>query len=106
MELSLRSDSGSFCASLGSRDNISAAIEPSSEGLNEGLSEGLSEGLKLLLQSILHSPGIQAKDLNIALDRPIKTIERQIRVLTERGLIERRGSRKTGGYYARSSLVR
>ena len=98
MELSLRSDSGSFCASLGSRDNISAAIEPSSEGL--------SEGLKLLLQSILHSPGIQAKDLNIALDRPIKTIERQIRVLTERGLIERRGSRKTGGYYARSSLVR
>ena len=31
--------------------------------------------------------------------RPIKTIERQVKTLIEKKLIERRGSKKTGGYY-------
>lgn len=66
----------------------------------EGLSEGLSEGLKSLLEAIRDNPGIKAKDLNVVLERrPIKTIERQIKILVHNNLIERRGSRKTGGYY-------
>jgi ATP-dependent DNA helicase RecG len=70
------------------------------EGLNEGLSEGLSEGLKSLLIVIKKKPGIQAKDLSLILEnRPIKTIEGQIKRLIDNELIERRGSRKTGGYY-------
>ena len=65
-----------------------------------GKSEGLSEGLKSLLAAIKANPGIKAKDLSSHLDgRPIKTIERQIKALTERNLIERKGSRKTGGYW-------
>lgn len=63
-------------------------------------SEGLSEGLKSLLTAIKDNPGIKAKDLNVVLERrPIKTIERQIKILMHNNLIERRGSRKTGGYY-------
>ena len=63
-------------------------------------SEGLSEGLKSLREVIKLSPGIKAKDLSPRLaGRPIKTIERQIKTLIERNLIERRGSRKTGGYW-------
>jgi hypothetical protein len=70
------------------------------EGLNEGLSEGLSAGLKTLLTSIKEFPGIKAKDLSLKLNnRPIKTIERQMNQLTKLGLVERKGSRKTGGYY-------
>lgn len=70
------------------------------EGLNEGLSEGLNEGLKSLLAAVIKKPGVQAKDLSSLLDnRPAKTIERQIRELVRLGLVERRGSRKTGGYY-------
>ena len=74
-------------------------IQKQSEGLNEGLSEGLSEGLKTLLSAIKENPGIKAKDLPPLLNgRPVKTIERQIKTLIKNNLIERRGSRKTGGY--------
>ena len=66
----------------------------------EGLSEGLSEGLKTVLRSIEEIPGIKAKDISQKLnERPIKTIERQINQLKKLGFIERKGSRKTGGYY-------
>lgn len=62
--------------------------------------EGLNEGLKSLLERIEETPGIKAKDLSRRLeDRPVKTIERQIKTLIEKRLIERRGSRKTGGYF-------
>jgi len=33
------------------------------------------------------------------LGRPIKTIERQVKLLIEKKIIARRGSRKTGGYW-------
>ena len=66
----------------------------------EGLSEGLSEGLKTVLKAIEEIPGIKAKDISQKLnERPIKTIERQINQLKKLGFIERKGSRKTGGYY-------
>ncbi|MCK5198079.1 MAG: winged helix-turn-helix transcriptional regulator [Spirochaetales bacterium] len=64
-----------------------------------GLNEGLNEGLKSLLGTIQKKPGIQAKLLSVTIDRPVKTIERQIKVLIDKGLIEHRGSRKTGGYW-------
>jgi ATP-dependent DNA helicase RecG len=70
------------------------------EGLNEGLSEGLNEGLKAVLKIIYNNPGIQAKRIAELLNnRPIKTVERQIKTLAEKELIERRGSKKTGGYF-------
>ena len=70
------------------------------EGLSKGLNEGLNEGLKSLLTAISKNPGVQAKNLPLLLEnRPLKTIERQIKELISRQLIERRGSRKTGGYW-------
>lgn len=78
---------------------IFITIIPLDEGLSEGLSEGLNEGLKTLLEAIKSNQGIQAKDLSAKLERPVKTIERQVRELVQKNLIERRGSRKTGGYF-------
>lgn len=70
---------------------------------HEGLNEGLNEGLKSLMAAIASNPGIQAKALSILLNnRSIKTIERQIQNLNELGLIERQGSRKTGGYHCKA----
>jgi ATP-dependent DNA helicase RecG len=70
------------------------------EGLTSGLNEGLNEGLKSLLAVISKNPGVQAKNIPSLLEnRPLKTIERQIKELISRQLIERRGSRKTGGYW-------
>jgi ATP-dependent DNA helicase RecG len=71
-----------------------------SEGL-KGTGEGLNEGLKSVLGLISLHPGIQAKQLEALLsDRSLKTIERQIAVLIHQQRIERRGSRKTGGYFS------
>ena len=70
-----------------------------------GVNEGLNEGLNSMLTAILQNPGIQAKQLsNILEDRPLKTIERQIKSLTDKGYIERKGSKKTGGYYVVKDL--
>jgi len=66
--------------------------------------EGLNEELKSLLEVIRNNPGIQATDiLPLFKRRSIKTIERQLKVLKEKSLIERRGSRKTGGYYLKEN---
>jgi len=66
----------------------------------EGLNEGLIEGLNQVLEIIRLQPGIQAKDIVMRLnDRSIKTVERQIVRLIENKLIQRKGSRKTGGYF-------
>jgi hypothetical protein len=66
----------------------------------EGLNEGLIEGLNQVLEIIRLQPGIQAKDILLLLkDRSIKTLERQIVRLIENKLIQRKGSRKTGGYF-------
>jgi ATP-dependent DNA helicase RecG len=65
--------------------------------------EGLNEGLKSLLRIIITHPGIQAKALpSLLKNRPLKTIERQIKELVSQNLVERRGSRKTGGYFMSS----
>ena len=73
--------------------------EPSTT-VREGLNEGLNEGLKTLLLQVKSNPGIQANKLSELLNnRSIKTIERQIAHLTKFGLIEHRGSKKTGGYW-------
>lgn len=65
-----------------------------------GLNGGLNGGLKLLFDIIKTNPGIRAKDASELLgNRPVSTIEKQIRELTGKGLIERRGGKKSGGYY-------
>ena len=43
--------------------------------------------------------GIKVKDISLQLNMPIDRVDRHIRVLKKMNLIERRGSRKTGGYY-------
>jgi ATP-dependent DNA helicase RecG len=62
-------------------------------------SEGLSEGLNRLLECIRSMPGSQTPQLAKQLNIPAKTIERWIRELKQKGAIEYRGSKKTGGYY-------
>ncbi len=66
-----------------------------------GLSGGLSGGLKLLLEFIKDNQGIQIKDISRKLNKPINTLDKQIRTLVKENLIERRGSKKTGGYWAK-----
>ncbi|OPJ62571.1 hypothetical protein [Clostridium oryzae] len=53
-----------------------------------------------MLSVIEKNPGVKAKDTPLLLNnRSIKTIENQIKELVSKGLIERKGSKRTGGYY-------
>jgi predicted HTH transcriptional regulator len=75
-------------------------IEGSTFKVSVPVGEGLNEGLNTLLEMIRKKPGMKAKDLSLELgNRPIKTIERQIKELITLDLIKRMGSRKTGGYH-------
>ena len=72
---------------------------------NGGLNGGLNERQQKVLQFIHENEGIKVKDISIQLNIPIDTIDKQIKVLINKGLIERRGSKKTGGYYRHSAMV-
>jgi len=79
------------------REESNAGIN---EGSNAGINEGLNEGLKSLLVQVKLHPGTQTNSLSGFLNsRSTKTIERQIGILIKMGLIEHRGSKKTGGYW-------
>ena len=69
-------------------------------GLNGGLSGGLSGGLKTLLDLIEKNPGLQQKNLCKELNNmSLRTLEKQIKYLSQNGYIVRKGSSKSGGYW-------
>ncbi len=69
------------------------------EGVNDGLNDELNSGQKEVYLFIKNKSGIMAKLISNELNMPFGTVDRHIRVLLKKGLIERRGSKKTGGYY-------
>lgn len=50
-------------------------------------------------KAIQQKPGIQRKDLIALLEEPSRTLDRALKELQDRNLIERRGSKKIGGYF-------
>ena len=69
------------------------------DGLNDRLNDGLNDRQKQTLIKIKTNPGIKIKELSEILGIPIDTLDRYIKLFFEKGFIERRGSKKTGGYY-------
>ena len=60
----------------------------------------LNHGQFLVLDTIKANEGINVPGIVSETGIPAKSIERHIKVLIERNLIEHRGSKKTGGYHA------
>ena len=71
--------------------------------LSDSVAEGLNAGQHAVLDCIRSNPGLRVPKLSEATNIPSKSIERHIKVLIERNLIEHRGSKKTGGYHALDS---
>ena len=61
----------------------------------------LNHGQLLVLEAIKANEGIKVPGISEATNIPSKSIERHVSVLIARNLIEHRGSKKTGGYYAK-----
>ena len=79
-----------------------AKIIPPSNNCSAGLLWIIEDAYFLATYTIIRlNPGFKRKDISTISGKSLPTIARHIDVLTEDGLIEYRGSRKTGGYYAK-----
>ena len=76
-----------------------------SGGLNGGLSGGLkielNETQQKVFLEITKRPGVMIKELSGRLQMPIDTLDKVVSSLRKKELIERRGSKKTGGYWVK-----
>ena len=79
-------------------DNPSESLNPCNSG--DSCSPSLSAGQQAVLDCIRVHPGLKVPGIEAETGIPAKSIERHIKVLIERRLIEHRGSKKTGGYHA------
>ena len=68
----------------------SRKLSPSSETINDAISDAIKS-----------RPGVKNVELVKIIGKSKPTIERAIALLKQQGLIEYRGSKKTGGYYAK-----
>ena len=68
---------------------------------NETLNETLNPAVLATYNLIKGMPGIQRKGLVERSGHVAATISRHIVILMEKNLIERRGSKRTGGYYVK-----
>ena len=60
----------------------------------------VSAGQNKVLDYIRENPGLRVPMISEGLNIPSKSIERHVKALIAQGLIEHRGSKKTGGYFA------
>lgn len=71
--------------------------------LDEGIIrpiEGINAPQRVVLACITAHPGYYVPQISASTGIPAKSIERHVSALIDRNLIEHRGSKKTGGYFA------
>jgi len=73
--------------------------ESLNESLNETLNETLKQDLHVILRLIQQQAGITQSNIIKETEKGRTTIFRYLNILKSDGLIEYRGSKKTGGYY-------
>ena len=69
--------------------------------INDRINDKINDRIMATYTIIRLNPGIKRKDISNISGKSLPTIDRHIDVLTEDGLIEYRGSRKTSGYYVK-----
>ena len=88
----------------GKVEKPAAATVPTGSPVGPALSgspaEPLNKGQQAVLECLKAHPGLKVPGIEAETGIPAKSVERHIKVLIERNLIEHRGSTKTGGYHA------
>ena len=79
---------------------IRRKTKPEEKNIPSDIPSELSSGQQMVLDAIKSHPGLNVPGISDETGIPAKSVERHVKVLTERGLIEHRGSKKTGGYHA------
>ena len=68
--------------------------------VSSNVETSLSKGQQAVLEAVKAHSDLKVPQIEEATGIPAKSVERHIKVLIERNLIEHRGSKKTGGYHA------
>ena len=76
-------------------------VRGGNDRVNDKINDRINDRIMATYTIIRLNPGIKRKDISNISGKSLPTIDRHIDVLTEDGLIEYRGSRKTGGYYVK-----
>ena len=76
-------------------------VRGGNDRVNDSRNDRINSSMMVTLTIVRSNPGIKRKDISNISGKSLPTIDRHIDVLTEDGLIEYRGSRKTGGYYVK-----
>ena len=79
------------------KDSLSPRKEDGT--INDTLNDTLNADELAIVQFIVAHPGAQVSDIMSFTGKSRPTINRYIARLVELSVVERRGSRKTGGYY-------
>ena len=82
------------------KEEAEGVISPASTVIPSGVEESLNLGQQAVLDCIKANPGLRVPMISEGTNIPSKSIERHVSALIARNLIEHRGSKKTGGYYA------
>ena len=77
-------------------------VNPSSVLINDAINDAISDAISDAINDAIKSrPGVKKVELVKIIGKSKPTIERAIALLKQQGRIEYRGSKKTGGYYAK-----
>jgi len=74
------------------------------DGVSDGINDGINDGIKLsdiealILSEMADSPHITLAALTEKTGKSLRTIERVVKSLREKGIIERKGSNKSGAW--------
>ena len=81
---------------------VNGTLNGTSNGtLIKNIKDSLNASQSKVFDFIMRNPGCMGKEITGVLDMPRDTFNKIIRSLFEKKIIERRGSKKTGGYWVK-----
>ena len=69
--------------------------------IEQDINGGINGGINMLFEIISKNSGLSAVEISNKSNIPLRTVQRQVKELKDKNLIEYKGSKKTGGYYAK-----
>ncbi|MDR1592177.1 MAG: putative DNA binding domain-containing protein [Prevotellaceae bacterium] len=67
--------------------------------IRKGVNEGVNEGVFNIVNLLLNVSGLNATEISIRIGKSISTVERYLRLLRRKGIIDFKGAPKIGGYH-------
>ena len=74
-------------------------------GVNGGVNDGINDGINEIVSILLNTSCLSAIEIARRIDKSLPTVERYIRKLRKKEIIEYRGSKKTGGYHLTEKAI-